>query len=114
MPDDYNLRDSTAGTQLDQTELVVLKDTNSQAQKAMLQNQVFGLVADIKGKFETAKRIRTPNEQRWLNSWNNFRGIYDSRTTFRDSEQSKAFVKITKTKVVAAFNAINEIIFQGT
>lgn len=114
MPDDFNLKDLTAGTQLKQAELTVLEDTKNQADELTAFNQVAGLVADIKSKYDNAKRVRLPNEQRWLNAWNNFRGVYDSRTTFRDSEQSKAFVKITKTKVIAAFNAICEIIFQGT
>ncbi len=114
MPDDYNLKDNTAGTQLEQTELVVLEDTRNQAEEQKAVNAVSGLVANIHSKHDNAKRVRMPNEQRWLNAWNNFRGVYDNRTTFRDSEQSKAFVKITKTKVMAAFNAINEIIFQGT
>ena len=114
MPDDYNLTDTTVDTQLQQSELRVLEDTKNQADEQEAVNQVYGLVANIRSKFDNAKRVRMPNEQRWLNAWNNFRGVYDNRTTFRDSEQSKAFVKITKTKVMAAFNAINEIIFQGT
>jgi len=114
MPDDFNLNDSTVMGQLAQTEITVLEDTDNAADELQAIDQVYGLVADIHSKYEYAKRVRLSNEQRWLNAWDNFRGNYNSRTIFRDTEQSKVFVKITKTKVLAAFNAICEIIFQGT
>ena len=50
-------------------------------------------------------------EQRWLQAYKNFRGIYDSTTTYRDSERSKVFIKITKTKVLAAYGQIVDILF---
>jgi hypothetical protein len=72
-----------------------------------------GLVGDITNKFERAKVERLPHEQRWLRQYHNYRGLYGADTQFRDSEQSRAFVKITKTKVLAAFGQILEILFQG-
>ena len=33
--------------------------------------------------------------------------------TFRDSEKSKVFVKVTKTKVLAAFGQIIEVLFSS-
>jgi len=65
----------------------------------------------IKSKFEEAESGRYQHEQRWLKAYKNFRGIYDSTTQFRDSEQSRVFIKITKTKVLAAYGQIIDVLF---
>ena len=70
-----------------------------------------GLAAYIKKKFEDAENGRFVYEQRWLKAYKNFRGIYDSTTQYRDSERSKVFIKITKTKVLAAYGQIIDILF---
>ena len=53
----------------------------------------------IKSKFEEAESGRYQHEQRWLKAYKNFRGIYDSTTQFRDSEQSRVFIKIPKIRI---------------
>jgi len=70
-----------------------------------------GLAGYVKSKFEDAENGRYSHEQRWLQAYKNFRGIYDSTTQYRDSERSKVFVRITKTKVLAAFGQIIDILF---
>ena len=65
----------------------------------------------VKSKFEEAESGRYQHEQRWLKAYKNFRGIYDSTTQFRDSEQSRVFIKITKTKVLAAYGQIIDVLF---
>jgi hypothetical protein len=44
-------------------------------------------------------------------SYKNFRGIYDSTTQYRESEKSQVFIRITKTKVLAAYGQIIDILF---
>ncbi|MGB1651696.1 MAG: portal protein, partial [Acidimicrobiales bacterium] len=39
------------------------------------------------------------------------RGIYDSTTQYRESEKSQVFIRITKTKVLAAYGQIIDILF---
>ena len=75
------------------------------------EEQIPGLAAYVKAKFEDAENGRYSYEQRWLQSYKNFRGIYDSTTQYRDSERSKVFIKITKTKVLAAYGQIVDILF---
>ena len=75
------------------------------------EGQLPGLAAYVKGKFEDAENGRYSYEQRWLQAYKNFRGIYDSTTQYRDSERSKVFIKITKTKVLAAYGQIVDILF---
>jgi len=70
-----------------------------------------GLVGVIKNKFFEAETGRKSDEQRWLKAYKNYRGVYDSTTKFRDSENSKVFIKITKTKVLAAYGQIVDILF---
>lgn len=95
------------------TGIQVLKDSADQADVAALDRQVEGLVGNIVSKFARCKTERLPHETRWLRQYHNFRGLYGADVAFRDTEQSRAFVKITKTKVLAAYNAIVEILFQG-
>ena len=70
-----------------------------------------GLAGYVKTKFDEAENGRYSHEQRWLQSFKNFRGVYDSTTQYRDSERSKVFVRITKTKVLAAYGQIVDILF---
>ena len=70
-----------------------------------------GLYGYVKAKFEEAENGRYIYEQRWLQAYKNFRGVYDSTTTYRDSERSRVFVRITKTKVLAAYGQIVDILF---
>ena len=70
-----------------------------------------GLAGYIKGKFDDSEKGRFSHEQRWLQAYKNFRGIYDSTTQYRDSERSRVFIKITKTKVLAAYGQIVDILF---
>ena len=64
------------------------------------EEQMPGLAAYVKARFEDAENGRYAHEQRWLQAYKNFRGIYDSTTQYRDSERSKVFIRITKTKVL--------------
>jgi len=75
------------------------------------QEELLGIVGYVKDKFQSAEDGRYTHEQRWLKAYKNFRGIYDSTTQYRDSERSRVFLRITKTKVLAAFGQITDILF---
>tara|TARA_Y100001937_G_scaffold123685_1_gene186956 strand:- start:3847 stop:5949 length:2103 start_codon:yes stop_codon:yes gene_type:complete len=75
------------------------------------QEELSGIVGYIKDKFQSAEDGRYTHEQRWLKAYKNFRGIYDTSTQYRDSERSRVFLRITKTKVLAAFGQITDILF---
>ena len=64
-----------------------------------VRNRFVGLVQD---RYANAEQARDFDEHRWLNAYHNFRGIYNKNVRFRESEKSKVFVKVTKTKVLAA------------
>tara|TARA_A100001015_G_scaffold10918_1_gene13138 strand:+ start:688 stop:2799 length:2112 start_codon:yes stop_codon:yes gene_type:complete len=75
------------------------------------EEQFPGLAGYVYGKYKEAETGRYAHEQRWLQAYKNFRGIYDSSTQYRESEKSKVFVRITKTKVLAAYGQIVDILF---
>jgi len=62
-------------------------------------NQKTNLVGIITSRFAIAEDARSSDEKRWLSSYSNYRGLYKRNIRFRDSEKSRIFVKITKTKV---------------
>ena len=69
------------------------------------------LAATVKQRFEKSENARQFDEQRWLKAYRNYRGIYGNDMAFTEKEKSKVFVKITKTKVLASFGQIIEILF---
>jgi hypothetical protein len=84
---------------------------DQQVSVADADEQMRGLAGYIQSKFEDSENGRRTFEQRWLQAYKNFRGIYDSSTQYRDSERSQVFIKITKTKVLAAYGQIIDILF---
>ncbi len=73
-----------------------------------VRNRFVGLVED---RYAQAEQARDFDEKRWLTAYHNFRGIYAKNIRFRESEKSKVFVKVTKTKVLAAFGQLIDVIF---
>ncbi len=69
------------------------------------------LVGIVKSRFTVAEDSRRSDESRWLKAYENYRGLYNKSVKFRDSEKSRIFVKITKTKVLAAFGQLVDVIF---
>lgn len=72
-----------------------------------------GVVAFIDGQFRRSKDHRRTDEDRWLTAYRNYRGIYGSDVQFTDTEKSQAFIKITKTKVLAAYAQVVDVLFAG-
>lgn len=65
----------------------------------------------VKNRFQRAKDARMYDEQRWLDCYRNFRGLYGPDVQFTEREKSRAFIKITKTKVLAAYGKITSVLF---
>jgi len=71
------------------------------------------LVAYVQDRYQRAKDKRQPDETRWLRAYRNHRGEYGPDVVFSKEEQSKVFVKVTKTKVQAAVAQIGDVLFAG-
>ena len=67
----------------------------------------------IKEKFSKAETARRSDEERWIQSYRNYRGIYGPEVQFTSTEKSRVFVKVTKTKVLAAYGQLVEVLFGG-
>ena len=75
------------------------------------EDQSRNLVGIVRSRFADAERARQGDEERWLQSYQNFRGLYGKRVRFRDSEKSRVFIKVTKTKTVAAYGQLIDVLF---
>ena len=104
---------SNENTLLENSNNIFFEDVEGEQGKSLNleEDQKLTLVGTIQKRFTDAETARTSNEYRWLNAYRNYRGLYDKRIKFRESEKSKIFVKITKTKVLAAFGQLVDVIF---
>ena len=75
------------------------------------EDQQRNLIGIIQGRFAQAEDARQTDEHRWLKAYENYRGLYNKSIKFRESEKSRVFVKVTKTKVLAAFGQLVDVIF---
>jgi hypothetical protein len=71
------------------------------------------LVGLVKGRLGASEDARYFDEQRWLKAYRNYRGVYGSDMAFTESEKSRVFVKITKTKVLAAYGQLTDVLFSA-
>ena len=73
-----------------------------------LQKNLVGLLSD---RYAKSVAARDHDEERWITAYQNYRGNYNKDVRFRESEKSRVFVKVTKTKVLAAFGQLVDVIF---
>ena len=69
---------------------------------------VIGVVLD---RYERAKTAKLSAEARHLAAYEDYRGIVNSQRNLRRDEKSQVFVKIAKSKTLAAYGQINEVLF---
>jgi len=72
-----------------------------------------GIVAYVEERYRKAETARETEEQRWVRAYRNYRGLYGPDVQFTSTEKSRVFVKVTKTKVLAAFGQMTEVLFGG-
>ena len=97
------------------TDEVLSLEEGKTSEKTLEQNLEYdGMVTHIQAQYNRAKERRWADENRWIRCWNNYRGIYGDDIVFEESEKSRVFIKITKTKVLASFAQITDILFSTT
>jgi len=72
-----------------------------------------GIIPFIMSKYKKSEDFRQNDEQRWLKAYKNYRGLYGSDVQFTEAEKSRVFIKVTKTKTLAAYGQIVEVLFAG-
>ena len=95
---------------MDMEETSALEDVEEENYSDPLTGHIVQFVKDKYYKAETARQV---DEQRWVQAYRNYRGLYGPDVQFTSTEKSRVFVKVTKTKVLAAYGQIAEVLFGG-
>ena len=74
-------------------------------------SELSGVIKFIQDSFKRSKDWRRFDEERWLQSYRNYRGIYSPDVQFTEAERSRVFIIVTKTKVLAAYGQITDVLF---
>ena len=69
-------------------------------------NKVADYVQEVFTKAETSK---FPEEERMITAYRNYRGLYGPDIQFTEAERCQVFVKVTKTKVIAAAGQLTDV-----
>ena len=87
---------------------VVLEDAeDSVAEDADVTN----IIPFIMERYRRAEDYRYQDEERWLRAYRNYRGLYGPDVQFTEAEKSRVFIKVTKTKTLAAYGQIVDVLF---
>ena len=89
-------------------ESVSLEDTDDSTLADAGANNIIPYIMD---KYYRADDYREQDEQRWLRAYRNYRGLYGSDVQFTEAEKSRVFIKVTKTKTLAAYGQIVDVLF---
>ena len=87
---------------------VVLEDTDD---TDVSDSQTANIIPFIMEKYHRAEDYRRQDETRWLRAYRNYRGIYGPEVQFTEAEKSRVFIKVTKTKTLAAYGQITDVLF---
>jgi hypothetical protein len=94
----------------DSIKMLAIDDTTGESNTDKAAGTV---VAYVEERFSKAETARQTEEYRWIQAYRNYRGLYGPDVQFTDTEKSRVFVKVTKTKVLAAFGQMSEVLFGG-
>jgi len=75
--------------------------------------EVKGIANHVMSQFKKSEDYRYDDETRWVRAYRNYRGIYGPDVQFTEAEKSRVFIKITKTKTLAAYGQIADVLFAG-
>jgi hypothetical protein len=87
-----------------------LKDADNINAEDKVTGPIIQLLLDKYNKAETTRRM---DEERWLRAYRNYRGIYGPEVQFTETEKSRVFIKVTKTKTLAAYGQIVDVLFSN-
>lgn len=87
---------------------IVLDDAKKDGEDSFRGDRLLNFVQE---RYSRAEETRRQDEQRWLKAYRNYRGLYGPDVKFTDTEKSRVFVKVTKTKTLAAYGQVIEVLF---
>ena len=92
------------------TETAALEDVSEASDEKLY---VSRLVDTVNERFNKAETARRSYEEQWLRNYKNYRGVYSDAVKFTEAEKSRVFIKVTKTKVLAAYGQITDVLFSA-
>jgi len=87
---------------------IALEDTDDSIVEDV---DVSNIIPFIMEKYHRAEDYRQQDEERWLRAYRNYRGLYGPDVQFTEAEKSRVFIKVTKTKTLAAYGQIVDVLF---
>jgi hypothetical protein len=87
---------------------IALEDTDD---SVVVDASVSKIIPFITERYQRSEDYRYQDEERWLRAYRNYRGLYGPDVQFTEAEKSRVFVKITKTKTLAAYGQIVDVLF---
>ncbi len=91
----------------DSVALEDIEDTESTSEDS----SVSSIIPYVMDRYKRSEDFRNQDEERWLRSYRNYRGQYGSDVQFTEAEKSRVFIKVTKTKTLAAYGQIVDVLF---
>jgi hypothetical protein len=87
---------------------IALEDTDD---TVAVDANVSSIIPFIEGRYRKSEDYRYQDEERWLRAYRNYRGLYGPDVQFTEAEKSRVFIKVTKTKTLAAYGSIVDVLF---
>ena len=87
---------------------IALEDTDN---TVLEDADVSKIIPFITERFQRSEDYRYQDEERWLRAYRNYRGLYGPDVQFTEAEKSRVFIKVTKTKTLAAYGQIVDVLF---
>ena len=87
---------------------IALEDTDD---TVVQDADVSKIIPFIMERFQRSEDYRYQDEERWLRAYRNYRGLYGPDVQFTEAEKSRVFIKVTKTKTLAAYGQIVDVLF---
>ena len=87
---------------------IALDDTDDSQETDSSVSSIIGFIHE---RYKRAEDYRYQDEERWLRAYRNYRGLYGPDVQFTEAEKSRVFIKVTKTKTLAAYGQIVDVLF---
>ena len=87
---------------------IALDDTEDSQETDSSVSSIIGFIHE---RYKRAEDYRYQDEERWLRAYRNYRGLYGPDVQFTEAEKSRVFIKVTKTKTLAAYGQIVDVLF---
>ena len=80
-------------------------------ESSMEDPETLQLVRFVEERYNKSEDARRQDEERWIQAYRNYRGVYGPEVQFTSAEKSRVFIKVTKTKTLAAYGQIIDVLF---